>query len=302
LEAEARQISAEIAVRQGDPQSAALHLQEALVLKESQLRAKRSPSVYLMEASFRNDAGLKLLENFELSAFRSYADTQLRLAKIMHSLGKPYEAERLLGECVNTAYTLSEAAGDKSLDNMALFGGTWTAVAELIAMDRPEEVEQARSAADHIWQITAAKFPGAVRHPNLSPQAIERLTWHSQNGAPRLSAELWKSYARAILPKIAFIDRARGLRWFDRADWNDAIMWFKRSAEARKSNQAYDWFYIAMAEHHQGNPDEAKSWFKKAVAAITEPHTELIELRGRVESLLKFNEIEDKESVNSGMD
>jgi hypothetical protein len=287
LEAEALHISADIAVRQGDPQSAALHLKEALVLKESQLRAKRRPSVYLTEASFRNDAGLKLLENFELAAFRSYAETQLRLAYVMHSLGKPYEAERLLGECVNTAYMLSEAAGDKSLDNMALFGGTWTAVEELIAMDRPEEVEQARNAADHIWQITAARFPGAVRHPDLSPQAIERLTWHSQNGARRLSAELWKSYQRAILPKIAFIDRARALRWFHREDWNTATVFFKKSAEARKSDQAYDWLYTAMAQHHQGNPDEARTWFDRAAAALADDAPqELIELRVEAERLL----------------
>jgi tetratricopeptide (TPR) repeat protein len=287
LEAEAREMSATVALRQSDPRSAVEHLHEALVLKERHLRANRRPIVYSIEAGFRNDQGLKLFENLELAAFCGYAETQLRLASVLQSLGQPYEAERLLGECVFTACNLCDVAPERSLRNIVLYGRTWTAVAELIAIDRPDEAQQARNAADQVWQVMAVKFPAIVRHPELGPEAIERIAWHKENGPRTLSAEHWKSYRRAVFPNIPFINRARGLGWFHTANWNDAIMFLKRSADSRSSGQAYDWFYLAMAYHHQGNRDEAKTWFDRAAAALGNgAPPELIELRAEAERVL----------------
>ena len=53
---------------------------------------------------------------------------------------------------------------------------------------------------------------------------------------------------------------------FRAGNWEKAVAAFRISTERQKGGDAYDWFFLAMAQWHLGEKGEARSWFDKAVA------------------------------------
>ena len=165
----------------------------------------------------------------------------------------------------------------------------WTAIAELTwPAIAPEEADQARNAADNIWQRHGGDVPRRVVRradlPVLRPASESK--WHKDKRARvDLSAGRIEGVHTDVpsMPTMPFhpsrprlwpgTTRHIGMR-------SQSIPFFKRSAESRNSDQSFDWFHIAMVHHELGNRDEAKNWFDRAAAALGEgAPAELIELR-----------------------
>jgi uncharacterized protein HemY len=80
-----------------------------------------------------------------------------------------------------------------------------------------------------------------------------------------------------------------GRAWFQNEAWQSAINHFTKSTEFRKTGQAYDWLHLAMAYHHLGQHEKAKTELDRAVADIqtaATPDAELEALRRSVARLL----------------
>jgi tetratricopeptide (TPR) repeat protein len=48
-------------------------------------------------------------------------------------------------------------------------------------------------------------------------------------------------------------------------DWAAAVEALNQSMELRQGGDAFDWYFLAMAEWQQGNKDEARRWYDKAL-------------------------------------
>jgi tetratricopeptide (TPR) repeat protein len=53
-------------------------------------------------------------------------------------------------------------------------------------------------------------------------------------------------------------------------EWKDALDAFEKSLELCDGGDAYDWFFIAMAQWQLGRKDEARRWYDRAVAWVEE--------------------------------
>jgi tetratricopeptide (TPR) repeat protein len=289
LEAEAREVAAAVEVELGDLPAAAAHLRQALVLKEQNLAARRRPGLYSMTVFWGRDRG-NYYENYEMAAFCGYAETQLRLAKVLAALDRPFEAEQLIGESVMTGSVLCGSQDAKVRRYMLLVGNAWASAAELLAGTRPDEAEKATRAADLAWRAVAAWFPGSADDAELPANARQRLAWHEKNGAGKLPERELQAYRNVNSNpeyQMPFNERARGLGWYHGGHWADSVRWFERSAEMLETGQAYDSLYLAMAHHRSGKHEEAKTWFDRAATALGEqPRAELLELRAQAERVL----------------
>ena len=49
-------------------------------------------------------------------------------------------------------------------------------------------------------------------------------------------------------------------------DWAAAVEALNKSMELRQGGDAFDWYFMAMAEWQRGNKDQARQWYDKAAA------------------------------------
>ncbi|MEX2142289.1 MAG: serine/threonine-protein kinase [Pirellulales bacterium] len=284
LEAEAHEQLASVTIDLGRPEVAAGHLREALLLKQQNLRGKQRPFLFELEI-FSQKRNMD--EGREPVSFCSYAETQLRLAQVLLSLDRPYEAERLLGESVCTGYFLCSMEPGPDLRYMLHYGNAWSAVADFVTADRPQEAEHLQNAADTVWRAVVAYFPQAIDHADLPREVRNRLDWHRRHGAARIpAAELEQSYRRppALAWKTAFMERAL----FFPFNHSEPTAWETADgARMRATGRVDDWFYIAMAHERLGKHEEAQQWLQHAIESLGDkPHIELVELRAEAEELL----------------
>jgi tetratricopeptide (TPR) repeat protein len=297
LEATATQQLAEVAIDRRELPRAAQLLRETLTLKEQLLRAKRRPAVFFT-AFFSDDRKLKLDGDYEPGPFCSHGETQLRLAQVLKSLGRPYEVEQLLGEAM-VAGTIVATENANGLRFMLHFGSVYDAAADLLSQDRPQEADTLRLSADYIWRATAAYFPNAMNQPELPPAVRERLKAHSDSPAGQLrhpSLGLYRNLddmrSKKELPKTSFDRHAYGLAYYHAENWTKAISLFEESARLREAGHAYDWLFLAMANHQLGDHNKAQEWFDKANGSIqstNNANAELIELREQAQRLLRVS-------------
>lgn len=305
LAAEAHDQFAAVALDLGQPEVAVRHLREALLLKQQNPRAKRPPIVFVMEAFFGLDRKQRpnFGENYEVIPFCSYAETQLRLVHALAKVGRPYEAERHLGECMLTAYLLCTSQHGHDLRYMLLYGGAWSTAAEMLATDRPQDVGHLRRAADYVWQGVAACFPKAIDQPDLPREVRNRIAWHIDHGAARLTEaqrDLYKNLAASVIWKTGFVEQALGLSWRHNRAWESAIEHLERSVALRKSGQARDWLQIAIAHHQLGNHKDAEKWLKQALEALGDkPTADLVELRAEAEELIQGTQQQKQPQMNT---
>ena len=67
--------------------------------------------------------------------------------------------------------------------------------------------------------------------------------------------------------------------------------------ELRQGGDAFDWYFLAMAEWQRGNKEEARKWYDKAVAWRAEKakdNEELVRFEEEASELLGVKKIEDR--------
>jgi tetratricopeptide (TPR) repeat protein len=81
---------------------------------------------------------------------------------------------------------------------------------------------------------------------------------------PRRAVEL-ASKAVELEPKQGMYRNTLGAAHCRAGEWPAAIEALNKSMELRQGGDAFDWYFLAMAEWQRGNKDEARKWYDKAV-------------------------------------
>jgi tetratricopeptide (TPR) repeat protein len=108
--------------------------------------------------------------------------------------------------------------------------------------------------------------------PN-EPKAHERLAEILANCPDpglRDPAEAIRIATRGIelSPEDRHIRRALGMAHYRAGNWPAAVEAIRKSMELGAGGEALDWLFLAMARWRQGDRDEARRWYDKAVAWI----------------------------------
>jgi tetratricopeptide (TPR) repeat protein len=217
LQAEAHDQLAAVLVDLRRPESAAEHLEQALALKQQNLKGRQRPMVFIVSATFYER--FNFAAGYEAVPFCSYAESQFRLAEVLASLKRRDEAERLLEECMMMAYMLCSSQGGHDLRYMILFGRAWTLAADLAAANHPEDVVHLQNAADVVWQAVAAYFPQAVAEADVPREIRSRIVWEAELAAARgaVQANLYKNLPTTLVWRTAFVRRATDIQRYDSA-------------------------------------------------------------------------------------
>jgi serine/threonine-protein kinase len=102
-------------------------------------------------------------------------------------------------------------------------------------------------------------------------QAHNDLAWALALSSPRRPRDIEEALKHArrateLEPKHGSLYNTLGAAEFRAGNWEKAVATFRMSMERQKGGDAYDWFFLAMAQWHLRKKDEAQSWFEKAVA------------------------------------
>ncbi|MEX0677033.1 MAG: protein kinase [Pirellulales bacterium] len=96
----------------------------------------------------------------------------------------------------------------------------------------------------------AARFFATYPDPEVRrPAEALRLARHATELAPR-DAGAW-----SVL----------GIACYRTAQWQSAVLALQKSVQLRDGGEAWDWFYLAMAEWQLGQQEEARKWFAQGV-------------------------------------
>jgi len=74
--------------------------------------------------------------------------------------------------------------------------------------------------------------------------------------------------AVAKAPENGELWNTLGVAHYRAGNWSDAVNALNQSRTLRRGGDSYDFFFLAMAHWHSGAKDEAKDWYKKALAAL----------------------------------
>jgi tetratricopeptide (TPR) repeat protein len=83
-------------------------------------------------------------------------------------------------------------------------------------------------------------------------------------------AEAVRLAARGVKlsPEDRHIRRALGMAYYRAGDWSAAAEAIRKSMELGGGGDAIDWLFLAMARWRQGDREEGRRWYDKAVAWI----------------------------------
>jgi Flp pilus assembly protein TadD len=88
-----------------------------------------------------------------------------------------------------------------------------------------------------------------------------------------------------------------GAAHYRAGNWAAAIEALNKSMELRQGGDAFDWYFLGMAEWQRGNKDEARKWYEKAAAWRAEKskdNEELVRFEEEARELLGVEKIEDR--------
>lgn len=101
-----------------------------------------------------------------------------------------------------------------------------------------------------------ARFLGTYSDPQVrKPEEALRLARHATELAPR-DGGAW-----SVL----------GIACYRTAQWQAAVEALQKSVQLRDGGEAWDWFYLAMAQWQLGQQEEARKWFAQGVAWAQTP-------------------------------
>lgn len=92
-----------------------------------------------------------------------------------------------------------------------------------------------------------------------------------------------------LSPEDRHILRVRGISCFRAGDWRAAVEAIERSMARAAGGEPLDWLFLAMARWRQGDRDEGRRWYDKAVAWLEDhPSTDrrVRNARGEAEALI----------------
>ena len=84
---------------------------------------------------------------------------------------------------------------------------------------------------------------------------------------PRVAAAAVELATKAVAlePANRLLVNTLGVARYRAGDWQGAVDDLRKSVEPRSGGDPMDWLFLAMAEWHLGNKDEARKWYEKSV-------------------------------------
>jgi tetratricopeptide (TPR) repeat protein len=148
-----------------------------------------------------------------------------------------------------------------------------TVFVELLKSDgrNPEADGVVREGAA-FWEKVAAEHPDLAELQHVSAQN------HQAAGNAKRAVELARK-AVALAPKNPAFLNTLGIAQYRNSDWNGALATLTTSVDSRKGGDAFDWFFLAMANWQLGKKDDARKWHDQAVAWMDKHQPKNAELR-----------------------
>ena len=194
----------------------------------------------------------------------SYIETQLRLAAALRQLGKPYEAEVVLGEAVKMSQILADYA-PRRIAYLAARANSCAELAALLQDRRPDEAAQALEMAAAIWHEAVEQCANVPDFCSGVRGRQNDLEWFmAKYPKQSIGAEAPKLKSVRLHGESVFYNHTTGVMFYEAELWKMAIGRFTKSAELRRDGQAFDWYYLAMAHWKMDEQEEARRWFEKA--------------------------------------
>jgi serine/threonine protein kinase len=281
----------EVLLAQGDPLKAVDQFRESLALRRQRLGG-RNPTQLSFAVMFDHSQQVTW-RHIESLVITEYCNTQLWLAAALNAVGRPYEAECMLGEAA------FNAENDSHPDILAFWvqhANAAAAVAEHLNELRSPEAEHYFQLTAALWNEIHAAFPQAKQFQSGMHGDMRDWDWFRKTHPDHSSLQGTRETLKLNNRNTAFWNRMLGLAWFQNEAWDGAVNHFTKSAELRTSGQAYDWLHLAMAYHHLGQPVNAKTEYDRAIAQMKEaaaPVAELEELRRTAARLLAESATDD---------
>jgi serine/threonine protein kinase len=291
---------AELHQLEGRLADAEQHLRQALDLKRRSLKSGLDPVLFIASAT---QGKANFDEGFQEVEFCGYLELQLRLALILHGTGRPYETEKMLGECRLTSLILADTDPNNVRYRVAR-ANCWAQIGQLLAERRPEESAKFWQYAAVIWRDTLAKLPRCAEYRSgLHGRACD-WAWFQENYPPRTPTDDSLQYVQFKEPfgDTAFSKHTAGLNWYRIGRWDVAIDYFTKAAEARTCDHAFDWFYLAMSHQQLGKSEEARRWYDKASESIQQTNNtdpELLRLAEQAKEVLKEDTLKHRGTENT---
>jgi tetratricopeptide (TPR) repeat protein len=135
-------------------------------------------------------------------------------------------------------------------------------------MELLEDTGQVRE-ADQIRSQFRENYAMARKQETGNPKVWNNLAWLlvSQPGATPKDAGFAVKLAREVVtlaPKDGNYWNTLGVGRYRAGDFTAAASALDRSMELRSGGDPYDWYFLAMVRHRQGQRDTALQWFNRA--------------------------------------
>jgi tetratricopeptide (TPR) repeat protein len=206
------------------------------------------------------------------------ARAHLQLAVRQWRAGRSEDAEAALGQATDVAPQSAALLTERGnlwsgLNNPAKAIGDYSRALDLVqdAASRGFIYLQRGSAHSRLGCHAEARddWQRAVELAPTSAEANNNLAWLLATCADITLRDPRRAVALAA--KGVELQPNQGMYWntlgaarYGAGDWAAAVEALNKSIELRQGGDAFDWFFLAMAEWQRGNKDEARRWYDKA--------------------------------------
>jgi eukaryotic-like serine/threonine-protein kinase len=211
-------------------------------------------------------------ENYRRFLLNMYAGT---LQTLIHLEDKPEARRKQTPSFPDVWEEYYRAAG-----SLAGCGSSVEKDDDLYAVERKA---LAQVGTNRVTQLLQRALKCSKRHPKR-PLGQNGLAWRLATHPkpefrdPDRAVQLART-AVELAPNDGYIWNTLGVAQYRAGDWKAAISALEKSMKLRNGGDAFDWFFLAMADWQLGRKQQARAWYGKAVAWMEKQHVKKEELR-----------------------
>ena len=233
----------------------------------------------------------------EPEPFRVYLELDIRRGNVQGRLGRFYAARQTLANVVRSASVVRETSRLPRF--AAVEANARACLANLLRDADHAETEPIAIGAARTWHALLAEHPGIATYTSgVHPTAD--LSWFLENFSeqvPTVHAREKLEEPRQFNEGLATFGVTGGVGWFRAGSHGGAVSFLDDFAAADSGADSYAWFYLAMALHRQGKPDEARQQYQQATAWMDEhdpDNLELLELKREATQVIGLVDPDDE--------